>query len=66
MRVASELILYNFVLHSAAVGKGFIHVLLTADKIQSKYPTAARVGMIPATTVEVCCKRLIISGLQRN
>ena len=66
MRVASGLILYNFLLHSAAVWKGFIPVLLTADKIQSKYPAAARVGINPSPTVEVCCKCFIISGLQRN
>ena len=38
------------VLHSAAVGMGFIPVLPTADKIQSKYPAAARVGISPTPT----------------
>ena len=33
--------------HSSAVGAGFIPVLPTADKIQSKCPAAARVGFIP-------------------
>ena len=41
--------------HSAAVGMGFIPVLLTADKIQSKYPAAARVGINPTPTLDVCC-----------
>ena len=34
---------------------GFIPVLLTADKIQSKYPAAAREGMKPSPTVTECC-----------
>ena len=34
---------------------GFIPVLLTADKIQSKYPAAARVGINPTPTLDVCC-----------
>ena len=34
------------VLHTSVVeGTGFIPVLPTADKIQSKYPAAARVGI---------------------
>ena len=37
--------------YSAAVGAGFIPVLPTADKIQSKYPAAARVGITPTPTV---------------
>ena len=49
---------------TAAVG--FIPVLPTADKIQSKYPAAARVGINPTPTLDVCCRCLIISGLQRN
>ena len=53
-------------LHSAAVGTGFIPVLPTADKIQSKYPAAARVEINPTPTVDVCCKCFIISVLQRN
>ncbi len=34
--------------HSATVGAGFIPVLPTADKIQSKYNAAARTGINPA------------------
>ena len=45
---------------------GFIPVLPTADKIQSKYHAAARVGINPTPTLDVCCRCLIISGLQRN
>ena len=41
------------VLHTSAVGTGFIPVLLTADKIQSKYPAAARVGINPTPTDRV-------------
>ena len=51
------------VLHTSAVGTGFIPVLPTADKIQSKYPAAARVGINPTPTVAECCKRLIVNGL---
>ena len=36
---------------------GFIPVLLTADKIQSKYPAVARVGINPTPTVAECCYR---------
>ena len=54
------------VLHTSAVGAGFIPALPTADKIQSKYPAAARVGINPTPTLDVCCRCLIISGLQRN
>ena len=43
------------VLHTSAVGAGFIPALPTADKIQSKYPTAARVGINPTPTVTDCC-----------
>ena len=43
------------VLHSAAVGTGFIPVLPAADKIQSNYTAAARVGINPTPTVDVCC-----------
>ena len=46
------------VLHSAAVGMGFIPVLPTADKIQSKYPAAARVGINPTPTAVECCTTL--------
>ena len=38
------------VLHISAVGTGFIPVLPTADKIQSKYPAAARMGINPTLT----------------
>ena len=38
------------VLHMSAVGAGFIPALPTADKIQSKYPTAARAGINPTPT----------------
>ena len=34
---------------------GFIPVLPTADKIQSKCPAAARVGINPTPTLDVCC-----------
>ncbi|MDY6266599.1 MAG: hypothetical protein SPM31_05655 [Prevotella sp.] len=47
--------MYAALQHSAAVGMGFIPVLLTADKIQSKYPAAAREGMKPSPTVTECC-----------
>ena len=36
--------------HSAIVRTGFIPVLPTADKIQSKCPAAARVGINPTPT----------------
>ena len=36
------------VLHISAVGTGFIPVVPTADKIKSKYPSAAREGMKPS------------------
>ena len=51
--------------HSSAVGAGFIPVLPTADKIQSKCPAAARVGINPTPKVVECCKRLIINSLNR-
>ena len=34
---------------------GFIPVLPTASKIQSKCHTAARVGINPTHTLDVCC-----------
>ena len=43
------------VLHTSAVGAGFIPALPTADKIKSKYPAAARVGINPTPTVVECC-----------
>ena len=43
------------VLHTSAVGAGFIPALPTADKIQSKYPAVARVGINPTPTLDVCC-----------
>ena len=43
------------VLHTSAVGTGFIPVLPTADKIKSKYPAAARAGINHAPTLDVCC-----------
>ena len=46
------------VLHTSAVGMGFIPVLPTADKIQSKCPAAARVGINPTPTLAVCCNHL--------
>ena len=63
-------------LHASAVGTGFIPVLPTTDKIQSKcpaatdknkgsYPAAARVGINPTPTAVKCCKCLIISVLDR-
>ena len=51
--------------HSSAEGAGFIPVLSTADKIQSKCPAAARVGINPTPKVVECCKRLIINSLNR-
>ena len=48
------------VLHSAAVGAGFIPALPTADKIQSKYPAAARVGMKPSPELGKCDQCMII------
>ena len=47
--------MYAALQHSAAVGAGFIPVLLRADKIQSKYPAVARVGINPTPTLDVCC-----------
>ena len=49
--------LIAIVLHTSAVGAGFIPALLTADKIQSKYPEATRVGINPTPTVTECCYR---------
>ena len=46
-------------LHISTVGMGFIPVLPTADKIQSKYPATARVGINPTPTLDVCCKCFI-------
>ena len=43
------------VLHTSTVGTGFIPVLPTADKIKSKYPAAARVGINPTPTLTECC-----------
>ena len=37
------------------IGAGVIHVLLTAHKIQSKCPAAARVGINPTPTLDICC-----------
>ena len=48
--------------HSAAVGAGFIPVLPTADKIQSKYHAAARTGINPARAADEC-NALIINVL---
>ena len=45
------------------VGAGFIPALPTTDKIQSKCTVAARVGINPTPTVDVCCKCLRIKGL---
>ena len=50
----------------AAARVGIIPVLPTADKKQSKYTAAARVGINPTPTLDVCCKYLNISGSQRN
>ena len=47
--------------HSTTVGMGFIPVLPTADKIQSKYPAAARAGINPAPT-EDRCNTLVINA----
>ena len=43
------------VLYTSAVGVGFIPTLATADKIQSKCTAAAREGMKPSPTLDVCC-----------
>ena len=48
-------LLITNVLHTSAVGAGFIPALPTADKIKSKYPAAARVGINPTPTVVECC-----------
>ena len=42
------------VLHTSAVGTGFIPVLPTADKIKSKYPAAAREDMKPSPALGKC------------
>ena len=42
------------VLHSAAVGMGFIPVLPTADKIKSKCTAAAMMGINPSPTLGKC------------
>ena len=42
------------VLHSAAVGTGFIPVLPTADKIKSKCTAAAMMGITPSPTLGKC------------
>ena len=47
--------MYAALQHSAAVGTGSIPVLLTADKIPRKYPTAARVEINPTPTLTECC-----------
>ena len=46
------------VLHISAVGAGFIPALPAADKIQSKSNSAARVGINPTPTVDVCCNHV--------
>ena len=50
--------MYAALQHTSAVGMGFIPVLLTTSKIQSKYPAAAREGMKPSPTVTDCCNRV--------
>ena len=57
-------LLITNVLHASTVVAGFIPVLPTADKIQSKFPAAARVGINPTPTVAECCKCLSIRGLR--
>ena len=42
------------VLHTSAVGMGFIPVLPTADKIKSKCPAAAMMGINPSPAVGKC------------
>ena len=42
------------VLHTSAVGMGFIPVLPTADKIKSKYPAAAMMGINPSPALGIC------------
>ena len=44
-------------MHASAVGTGFIPVLPATDKIQSKCLAAARVGINPTPTVDVCCNQ---------
>ena len=46
-------------LHTSAVGTGFIPVLLTAGKNWCKYPAAARVGINPTPTFDVCCNHFL-------
>ena len=47
-------LLITNVLHTSSVGTGFIPVLPIEDKIQSKYPAAAREGMKPSHTLGKC------------
>ena len=46
------------VLHASTVGAGFIPALPTTDKILSKNPAAARVGINPTPTLDVCCNHV--------
>ena len=47
-------LILRYLHHSSAVGAGLIPVLPTVDKIQNKYNAAARMGINPTTTVDVC------------
>ena len=47
------------VLHASTVGAGFIPVLPTADKIQSKFPAAARVGINPTLRLQNAASVLV-------
>ena len=59
MNMQCELNLYSTFLKKVLFQQlRFIPVLLTADKIQSKYPAAAREGMKPSPTVTECCYRV--------
>ena len=54
------------VLHASTVGAGFIPALPATDKIKSKCPAAARVGINPTPTLAECCKRFSISGIENR
>ena len=54
------------VLHTSAVGMGFIPVLPTADKIQNKCPAAPRVGMKPSPALSKCDQCMNMNAKQTS
>ena len=54
------------VLHTSDVGTGFIPVLPTADKIQSKYHADAREGMKPSPALGKCDQCMNIYAKQTS